>query len=46
MELGDISTTALMDVLFSQRGVGVAVCGSDGRLQELNAALEIGRAHV
>lgn len=40
MELGDISGTVLMDALFSQRGVGVAVCGTDGRLQEFNAALE------
>jgi signal transduction histidine kinase len=40
MELGEISTTALMDALFSQSGVGVAVCGADGRLQEFNGALE------
>ncbi len=36
----DISSDALLDALFSQRDVGVGVCGVDGRLQEFNSALE------
>lgn len=35
----DISNS-LLDVLFSQGGVGVGVCDVDGRLQEFNSALE------
>jgi signal transduction histidine kinase len=40
MESMDISSDALLDALFSQRRVGVGVCGADGRLREFNSALE------